>query len=186
MQTFGLVVEGVYDKAVVTELIRKCVAGHTEVVVRICGGSVMNKFPGLLEEFRHVKQGTHVDKAVVIRDANGKDPNELMLTMQGRISNRQYPFPVKCVVIVRELETWLLADDRAISQVTQEYASRTVSPINEHLEDILEPKERLKKLLAGVAYTDEVARKIAAAVDIERLKYRCPGFGSFQEAVLDC
>lgn len=186
MPTFGLVVEGAYDEVVLAELIRKCVTDQTEIVARSCGGPIMNKFPGLLESFRYVKQGTHVDKALVIRDANGNDPIELIQIMRGKIANRQYPFPVKCVVIVRALETWLLADDEAISQVTQEYASRTVASINETLETLPNPKERLKQLLAGVAYTSEVARKIATAVDIERLKYRCPGFGRFQEAILDC
>jgi hypothetical protein len=186
MPTFGLVVEGEYDEAALTELIRKCSVGYTEIVARLCGGSIMNKFPGLLEGFRYAKQGTHVDKALVIRDANGKDPNDLLLRMQGKISSRWYPFPVRCVVIVRELETWLLADDGAISHVTQEYAGRAVSLVNESLEDIHEPKERLKTLLVGVAYTREVARKIAVALDIKRLRYRCPAFEKFQEAVLDC
>ena len=188
MPTFGLVVEGEYDEAALTELIRKCVATHTEVVPRLCSGSIMNKFPSMLEEFRRVKQGTYVDKALVIRDANGKDPGEIILRMEGKISNRHYPFPVKLVAIVRELETWLLADNQAISQVTQQYSGRTVAAVNETLEDIVAPKERLKSLLAkaDVPYTDEVARKIAAAVDIERLTYRCPGFRRFQVAVHDC
>ena len=188
MPTFGLVVEGEYDKAALTELIRKCIAGHTEVEVRLCSGSIMSKFPGMLEEFRRAKQGTHVDKALVIRDANGKDPGEIILRMEGKIGNRHYPFPVKFVAIVRELETWLLADDQAISQVTQRYSGRRVAAINETLEDIIAPKERLKSLLAkaDVSYTDEVARKIAAAVDIEKLAYRCPGFRRFQLAGHDC
>ena len=188
MPTFGLVVEGEYDKVALTELIRKCVGAPTEVVPRLCGGSIMNKFPGMLEEFRRFKQGTHVDKALVVRDANGKDPEEVVLRMEGKISNRHYPFPVRFMAIVRELETWLLADNQAISQVTQQYSGRTVAAVNETLEDIVAPKERLKSLLAkaDVPYTDEVARKIAAAVDIERLTYRCPGFRRFQVAVHDC
>lgn len=188
MPTFGLVVEGEYDRVALTELIRKCLADPAEVVPRPCGGSIMNKFPGFLEEFKHVRQGTHVDKALVIRDANGNDPNELISRMQDKISNRQYPFPVKCVVIVRELETWLLADDEAISRVTSQLSSRTVPRVNESLEVIFSPKEKLESILAeaNVAYTAEVARKIAVAIDIERLTYRCPGFGRFQEAVIDC
>lgn len=188
MPTFGLVVEGGSDEAALTELIRKCVAADTEVEARLCSGSIMNKFPSMLEEFRRVKQGTYVDKALVIRDANGKDPGEIILRMEGRISNRHYPFPVKFVAIVRELETWLLADHEAMSKVAVDYSGRTVPRVNESLEEILTPKERLKHLLAQakVPYTAEVARKIAAATDIERLRYRCPGFGKFQEAVLDC
>lgn len=184
MRAFGLVVEGQYDEVVLTELIRKCVADPIEVAGRVCGGSIMNKYLGFLEAFRHIKQGTHVDKALVIRDANGGDPEKLVSRMRDKIANRDYPFPVKCVVIVRELETWLLADDRAISQV----AGRTVPPVNESPEAIPAPKERLMRLLAQacVPYTSEVARSIAANVDIERLRYRCPCFERFDEAVRDC
>lgn len=184
MRTFGLVVEGQYDEAVLTELVKKCIADPVEVATRVCSGSIMNKFSGFLEAFRRVKQGTHVDKALVIRDANGGDPGELVSRMRDKIANRDYPFPVKCVVIVRELETWLLADDRAISQV----AGRTVPPVNGSPEDIPAPKERLTRLLAQarVPYTSEVARSIAAAVDIDRLRYRCSRFGRFEEAVRDC
>ena len=188
MPTFGLIVEGIYDEAALTELTRKCIAGNIEVLARPCRGSIMDKFPELLESFCYIKQGTHVDKAIVIRDANGKDPSGLIQQMQSKISNRNYPFPVKLVVVFRELETWLLADHEAMSKVAGDYSGRTVPRVNESLEEILTPKERLEHLLAQakVLYTPEVARKIAAATDIERLRYRCPGFGKFQEAVSDC
>jgi hypothetical protein len=50
--------------------------------------------------------------------------------------------------------------------------------------------ERLQTLLsslssARIVYTREVARKIAAATDLERLAYRCPSFRSFRQANRD-
>jgi len=39
---------------------------------------------------------------------------------------------------------------------------------------------------ARVGYTDEKTGQIAAAADLERIAYRCPGFIRFREAVLDC
>lgn len=190
MPTFGLVVEGTYDEAALTVLIRKCIEGDVDVVARPCGpsGALMNKLPGFLEEFRHVRQGTHVDKALVIRDSNDKDPDELMQRMQSNVADRSYPFPLRFVLIVRELETWLLADNAAISEVTQEYSGRIVSAINETLEEIRDPKARLQRILsdARVAYTEEVARKIATAANLNRIEYRCPNFRIFRQAVLDC
>jgi hypothetical protein len=110
MRTFGLIVEGVYDEAVLTELIRKCGSSDAEVISRVCGpkGSLMSRFPGFLEEFRYVKRGSHVDKALVVRDADGKAPETLMAAMETRIVRRTYPFPVRCLVIVQELETMTL------------------------------------------------------------------------------
>jgi hypothetical protein len=117
MLTFGLIVEGVYDEAVLTEFIRKCVGFDVDVISRVCGpkGSLMSRFPGFLEEFRYVKHGSHVDKALVVRDADGKAPVTLLEVMEARIAQRTYPFPVHCLVIVQELETWLLADSEALS-----------------------------------------------------------------------
>jgi len=188
MSTFGMVVEGAYDEAALTEIIRTCVEGEIEVIGRPCFGSIISKFRGFLEEFRYANQGSPVDKALVIMDANGKDADQLIERAQERITNRKYPFPVKIVVIIRELESWLLADETAISSVTVEYSGRTAPRVNEPPEEIVAPKERLTGLLsgAGVYYTAEVARRIAAAVDIERLSYRCPGFTRFREAVTDC
>jgi Domain of unknown function (DUF4276) len=189
MRTFGLIVEGIYDEAVLIEFIRKCGSSDVEVISRVCGpkGSLMNRFPGFLEEFRYVKHGSHVDKALVVRDADGKVPATLIEAMEARIARRTYPFPVRCLVIVQELETWLLADSEALAKVTQEYASRAVAEINEPLERIVDPKGRLQRLLSGakVPYTQEVARKIARAIRLEIIEERCLNFRSFRQAVAD-
>lgn len=185
MLTYGLVVEGVFDAEALAELIRKCVGSNIEVVTRPYGseGSLMSRFPGFLEEFRYQRQGTHVDKALVVRDAGAKDPGELIQRMEAKIAGRNYQFPVKPFVIVRELETWLLADSGALSTVS----GRMVPEINDPLEGIADPKARLQRILSGAnPYTQEVARKIAAAADLETIGYRCPSFRSFCETVRDC
>jgi len=188
MPTLGLVVEGTYDGVVFRELIQKCLGGNIDVVIRLCRTKVERKFPGFLEEFRYAKGETPVDKALVIRDADNRNPDELIEKMRGKIINRGYPFPVKFCIVVQELETWLLADEKAISKVTQEYSGKTVSRVSEPLEAIVDPKERLKQILSGarVDYTREVARKIAAAASLDRIQDRCPSFRSFHQAIQDC
>jgi hypothetical protein len=143
----------------------------------------MRKAPGFLRGFRHVRQGSAVDKALIIRDADGKEPNALVHRLNVTINTRAYPFPVIPVIIVQELETWLLADSEALSQVT----GRSISEITESLEAIMELKERLKNILsdANMAYTTEIARKIAAATRLEILEYRCPSFQVFRQALRD-
>lgn len=39
---------------------------------------------------------------------------------------------------------------------------------------------------AKVGYTDEKAGQIAAAADLEKIAYRCPGFNRFREDIQDC
>src|SRR5574341_1492902 len=143
MTTYGIVVEGNYDAAALTEIIKKCLSSEIEIITYTCAskGPLMNKFQGFLQLFCHEKQGSHVDKALVIRDADNKDPHELLEKMRNRIADRNYPFQVKFIIIVQELETWLLADEEAISRVTQARSGRTVSRVNEDLESIIQPKE---------------------------------------------
>ena len=187
MPTYGIVVEGDYDSAALPEIIKKCLSSDIEIIARPCGdkSQLMKKFPGFLEAFRYAKGGAPVDKALVIRDADNKNPDELLKKMKSKIAGRNYlDFEVKFIIIVQELETWLLADENAISKVS----GKTVSRVNEDLESISHPKEKLWDILfvAGLPYTAEVARKIAKESDIFRIENRCPKFKEFKQAVIDC
>jgi len=177
MDLVGLVVEGNDDVTALSELVQKC-KSDVEVVTRKCGNKaqLMQRFSGFLEEFRHIKQGANIDKALVIRDADQKDPVELINNMHGRINNRHYAFPVKLLVIVQELEAWETAVSLATGQTTQP----TQNPDD--------PKQKLKNVLsdAKTSYTPEVARKIAANANLDVIEARCPSFRVFREAVIDC
>jgi Domain of unknown function (DUF4276) len=183
MLCIGLVVEGIYDEAALTEFVRKSVEPDVRVICRPCGNAIqlMKKFPAFLEEFRHAKDGAPVDKGLVIRDADGKNPTELIAKMETRIANRVYSFPRKLLVAVEELEAWLLADEEALSSVTARAVGRVTDP-----EKIVDPKARLRTILsnAGIVYTAEEARKIAAAARLDTLAVRCPSFKTFQDAVV--
>lgn len=190
MTTYGIVVEGNYDKIALSEIIRKCISNDIEILAYTCAskGSLMSKFPGFLESFRYAKQGSNVDKVLVIRDADNKNPDELLERLRSKITNRNYPFEVKFIIIAQELETWFLADEEAISRVTQTRSGRTVARVNEDLESIIQPKERLKEILseAKVYYTPEVAKEIAKESDPSKIEYRCLRFKEFRQAVIDC
>ena len=186
MTTYGIVVEGLYDEAVLLEIIRKCLSNNIEIITRPCGGKdrLMKSFRGFLDSFQYENKGSPVDKALVIRDAGGKDHDELLEKMRSRIAGRNYTFDVKFIIIVQELETWLLTDEDAISRVT----GKTISRVNEDLQSIIQPKEKLKKILSdgGVAYTAEVAKEIARESDLTKIEYRCPRFKKFCQDVTDC
>src|SRR5262245_52678357 len=121
MPSVGLIVEGIYDEAALTELVQKCISPEVDIICRPCGGvpQLMKLFPGFLKEFEHANAGLPVDKGIVIRDADQKDPDALVSRMESKISGRIYPFSTKCLVIVQKLETWLLADEEALSSVTR-------------------------------------------------------------------
>jgi hypothetical protein len=188
--TYGIVIEGKYDEVALKEIILKCLPNRVRIVPRICGDKdqLIANFPGHLESFRYEKHGSNVDKAFVIRDADGKNPDELERKMRSKISNRTFPFNVQFVIIVQELEAWLLADEEAISKVTVSRSGKSVPRVNESLESVAQPKEMLGKILiqARVPYTDAVAREIAKESNLDKIEYRCPGFKKFRQAVIDC
>ncbi|MBI5968627.1 MAG: DUF4276 family protein [Deltaproteobacteria bacterium] len=190
MGTYGIVIEGQYDEVALTEIIKKCFSMEVEIIPRKCGGKdkLITRFPAYLESFRYEKKGSHVDKAIVIRDAHGEDPEKIKEIMRGKIEKRNYPFKVKFIIIAQELEAWLLADEEAISRVTVDRSGKPVPRVNESLESIPQPKQTLHKILgeARVAYTDGVAREIAKESDLDKIEYRCPRFREFRQTVIDC
>jgi len=185
MLKIGIVAEGVKadsDVQIISELVKKILATDPLFITRPGGNrpNVIKKYCGWLEEFRNEK----VDKALVIVDQDMSCVKTLVEKMQERIKARKYYFPVKFHVIKQEIETWLLSDEQAISKVVE----RNVPRVNETLEDIQQPKEKLKELLskAKANYTAETLRRIAEESDIERIAYRCPGFRRFTQSVVDC
>lgn len=171
MRTIGLIVEGSFDEAALQELVKRCSAVATTVIPRPCGGKkrLFSRFPGFLEEFRYIKEGSNVDKALVICDADQKDPQAEIGRLVGMITTRKYPFPVKYCVIVQGLEAWLLA-------------SEVVAP-----EALVDPRTELEIRLSakGISYTQEVARRLASEVNLKTLQDRCHSFHAFPQSVVN-
>jgi hypothetical protein len=181
---FGIVTEGREnsDVQIITELVKKILKKNISFVQRPSGSkhNVIKKYRGWLEDFRNEK----VDKALIVVDQDMTCIKKLVKKMQEKISGRSYAFPVKLHIIEREIETWLLSDETAISKVV----GKNVPRVNENLEDIMDPKRKIMELLslAKKVYTAEILRRIAEESDIERIAYRCPGFRRFRQSVLDC
>jgi hypothetical protein len=184
MLKLGIIAEGLpnSDVIIISELVKKILLTNPLFILR-AGRSkpnVINKYRGWLEDFRN----RNIDKALIMIDQDMSCVRALVEKLKEKISDREYRFSIKYHIIEREIETWLLADERAISNI----AGRNVHRINETLEDILQPKEKLIEILsrARVNCTAETKRRIAAESDIKRIAYRCPGFRRFQQSVIDC
>jgi hypothetical protein len=190
MNTYGMVLEGKYDDSALLQLLKKLFSTEIKIITRIAGNksTLIAKLPAYLASFRLEGRTTHVDKAFAILDADGKDPEELKTKMRRKCEGRNYSFDVKFIVIVQELEAWLLADEEGISRVTVSRSGKHVARVNEDLESIFRPKEKLSNLLIGadVPYTDVVAGEIARESNLDMIGYRCPSFREFRQAVLDC
>ncbi len=191
--SYGLVVEGEYDAEILLEFVRKIMGAEVVVRVRACGGrSKFRKLPGYLQELQHCLSGRSVDKVLVVQDCDRRPMQEV----EGRL-NQQVPawassFPrgVQVHGVRQAIESWLMADANAINAVRREEGApgRDVGEIREQIEEIEDPKTRFRQMLseAGLPYTPAVCRKVAAAVDLDRLRRQCPSFESFEQKVIDC
>ena len=191
--SYGIVIEGSFDEAVYPAFVRKIANTDVTIYTRPCGGvaKLMEKFVALLQDLQHVHQGTAVEKALVIRDSNGKSLSDVHNTFQEKIANREFSFPhgVHFCITRREMETWLLADEHAIHNVVLKRTGRNISGVvNGTLEEIVDPKDRLIRMLSGakVPYDPAVCRELAQEIHLETLRYRCPSFRSFEDEVRNC
>ena len=91
---------------------------------------------------------------------------------------------VHICIIVHELESWLLADENAISKRLGKNVRAVPNP-----ESIHDAKEYLEELLeeAGKKYSTKylpkLKREIAKHVNVEKLREKCASFADFEGMV---
>jgi len=189
--SYGIIVEGDYDLAVYDAIIRKLASPHVHIKPLVCRGktNLMKEFPVLLRAFEHEVEGNPVDMALVIRDSDGRNPDEVEAQMRAKIEGRRYPFRlnVRVHAVRHAMDAWLLADVNAINTASEKRRGTRVTRAPDAPEDLLRPKDGLLNLLTDhkVTYTAEVCREIAQETDLQVLSERCPRFRAFAELV-DC
>ena len=150
MSGIGIVVEGLYDEAIVRALARAIVPGIGIRIRRARGrGNLLQKAPGLARELF----GRTCQKVLVLVDSNGDDPSDLRNTVQNRMGSLP---SVRVVIAIRAIEAWLLADPKVCES---DY---------ENPEDVLNPKEELKRRLRsrGIDYIPKIAERLAEELDV--------------------
>ncbi len=189
--SYGIIVEGDYDSAVYDALIRRLTSPEIHIKALVCRGktNLMKEFPVLLRALEHEVEGDPVDMAVVIRDADGKNPAEVEAQMQAKIQGRPYPFrlDVRFHAVRNAMDAWLLADVNALNAASERRRGRRITRSLDSPEDLHDPKDGLRKLLTDhkVTCTPELCREIAQEIDLEVLSRKCPRFSIFADLV-DC
>jgi hypothetical protein len=188
MPHIGLVAEGTYDLRAYVPFISRLNATPLQIVERLCGGRVSGRFAGILTAFKY--QHPILDRAVIVSDAHGKNPEALRAELASQATHLNLPFPVEYVIIVQEMEAILLCDPQAIveactaiSGVTVDLPSVTHTP-----ESLANPKEELEQILneRKVGYTKDVAEAIAMRATVENDRgaaYWNQSFRRFRTAV---
>jgi hypothetical protein len=189
--SYGIIVEGPYDSAVYDPVIRRLAAHEVHIRALVCEGkaNLMKKFPALLRTLEYEIGGNPVDMAIVILDADGKDPVEVEERLRAKIEGRNYPFPmnVRFYAVPQAIDAWLLADVGAINAAVESRGGKPVTKSHDDPERLLDPKEWFRKLLADhkASYTAELCREIAQKIDLNVLSQKCRRFPLFAELV-DC
>ena len=185
MSTYGLIVEGVYDKEVLEEFILRCSSVETarsdmEIQTRICGNGpqVLKQFPGFLKELQF--NYPEIRKAFVVRDSDGKNPDVLEKQFREKIAGWKFPYTVEFSFIVHEVEAWLLFDEAALSRITGQKVRKIPSP-----QELKDPKTKLVQILSDgkIDYTPALARQIANEIDLDKLKTGSEVFRKFCSAI---
>jgi hypothetical protein len=188
----GIVVEGFSDSVVYPELIRKIRGDVGTINAKPCGDVIKlkSKFVAWLKHFEW-HSGFSFDKALVIIDSDCSDAARLegLLNQIYEQSHFAPSFPVHFHATKCELETWLLADEGAINQVSQNRGkNKRVRAATIQFESYRDAKELFQRVLsqAGLPADERVYQEIAAAANIGLIAERCPSFRQFANKVLDC
>jgi len=188
--SYGIITEGIYDSVVYEAIIGKLSPG-IPIKALDCGGkhALMKRFPDFLKIFEYQLAETPVEMAVVIQDADGKNPEEIEAQLASKIAGRDCPFTlgVQFFAVPQAIEAWLLADVDALNAVSQRRGGKRVTKSHAAPEALLRPKEDLRRLLSDhkLDYTSALAREIAQEIDLGKLAEACPRFRVFSQLV-DC
>jgi hypothetical protein len=186
----GIVVEGPFDLAVYPVLMRRIRNDIGKLQVRPCYGKskLKSKFLDILKEF-HRNHAWQINVAFVIRDSDCKPSQDIEkeLLQVLRESGFDPDFPVEFFATKCQLETWLLADENAINQVSHRRGKNGhVGPVEFQFETDNGAKIRFLEQLtnAELRATPQVYKEIADVADIARIAARCPSFRRFTTRVL--
>jgi len=184
MAEFCIIGEWDDDLNVIIELLKKILSPQNTFKRIKAGGK--GKVIGKSVKWLDGLYDTNIKKAFIIVDQDEACIKYLVNTFFGKIIDRGYNFKIIFHIVEREIQTWLLADEKAISSAIGK--GKTVPKVKGNLEGIIDAKEKLQKILAenNVPYTPNIAKKIAANINLDTIAQRCPGFSRFQQSVMDC
>ena len=159
--------------------------GVSVVEVRIPpGGNALNvkMAEKLLKASWFERIASPPDKFVILVDADGKTPDDVLSPFRKELPDRVRPLnaSVQYAFAQWHLEAWYFSDSSGL----REYLKRDAGSADTSKPDeIRNPKLHLKNLLGERAYTAVVSEEIAQRLDARSIAERSPSFQGFLEAV---
>lgn len=120
---------------------------------------------------------------VLLVDSDGEPPAERAAILEAALERNSLAGAVG--VAVKEFESWLIADTKAISQVIGKVRHDFQTP--ETL-DCQEAKQNLQQWIQEIAHPSrqliDIRRELAAVMDLDAVANHCPSFKAFCQALL--
>ncbi|MEM0171811.1 MAG: DUF4276 family protein [Conexivisphaerales archaeon] len=173
----GLIVEGESDKRALKEIILKY---GLRAEFGVCPGFSIRKIAKLGEMLKE----SGCEKVIVLRDTECEERERKKEELKQEINELERKGMKVCFAQC-ELETWLLADEKAIESVTGVKMKEIANP-----ESIGNAKEKIKEIFrkkgARLGYLAvEHAPKIAHKMNVEKLERKCASFKEFISTLKD-
>ena len=170
----GFIVEDNAQEKAIIEITRKLGIQTVKRFIRFMDGNRLKKASKYVRDL--VRTGCQ--KVIVLKDLEGAPPK-----VGERFKRLEFLPQAKLFIIVREIETWFLADEEAL----EDYLKVRIKPIPEP-ERVLNPKGFLNRLfeeVRGEGYHEEGIdpAEIARRLRLEVVERKCPSFKKFRELV---
>jgi hypothetical protein len=166
----GFIVEGTSDEKIVREICKK-LSMRSEI--RIMDGNDLRKAKGLSDQLH----SRGCQKVILLKDSKEHEP----LETRRRFKEAGLEQSAELCFAVREIESWLLADEQAL----EDYLKIEVKEIH-NPEEILEPAKFLKGVFKKGRKTywkgGQVPRELARRLHLGKVREKCSSFREFEKA----
>jgi hypothetical protein len=139
----------------------------------------------LIKSVWHQNAAAPPDKMVVLVDADGSDPDEVLAPFKENLPGRlggEIGATVLYAYAQWHLESWYFADAANL----RSYLGQAPGDVDTSKPDeIQNPKLHLKNILGSRTYTARVSEEIARTLNGRTIAQRSPSFGGFLEAVVN-
>ncbi len=171
----GFVVEGPSDKKVIYEVCRTLSIETKKKFVRPMDGNRLKRAKKHSVEML----SSGCKKVVILKDLHQYESSEI----NQKFNETRFPEGAKLCIVVKAIESWILADERAIG----DYIGSNVKEIH-NPESIPEPDKYLNKIFKKGKEREykkggQDSAEIAKRLDLEAVERKCPSFREFRQVV---
>lgn len=170
----GFVVEGPDDEIVVKGILEKL---RVPFKIRVARGS--GNLKRKAASYSELLRSSGCEKIIVIRDLNCDDYDSVRNDLAECLVN-----DIKLCIPIHEMESWLLADDAALSTVLHSH----VSPVSDP-ESVHDAKARMKEIFEkfGRSYVPlKDLPQITHHLKLDAVRKKCGSYLTFENLVNDC